>query len=115
MQQALAEEVLFEHDIFYHEAYQRSARWYLITEAGLTTPAAVQLKDMIHLHRDEELMKGFCGKKYARARIQRFCGYYKYYNNNPQLFMKPANQVLREYVQRKKMILYRYIMSKEDS
>ena len=29
--------------------------------------------------------------------------------------MKPANQVLKEYVQRKKMILYRYIMSKEDS
>lgn len=45
--------------------------------------------------------------------LAKYCEYYKYYNNSPQFFMRPAEKILKTYENKKKMLIYRRIVAKE--
>ena len=49
----------------------------------------------------------------AKQKLLQLCEYFKYYNNNPQFFMRPAGNILRRYAEKKKMMLYRQIMARQ--
>lgn len=79
------------------------------------------MKDLAYLDREEELLKSYNRNRIqTKQRVLQLCEYFKYYNNSPQFFMRPACAILRQYAERKKMLLYRKITReaqqiKEDS
>lgn len=74
------------------------------------------MKDCMYLDQHDEHMKGYNAKRaQTKQRIHTYCEYFRYYNTNPQFFMRPACIILRSFIERKKMLLYKLIMTKEDS
>ena len=76
---------------------------------GVRCPAVIQLKEDLEFVLSKECISKFYPSKSHAKKLQELTTYYKYHQEVPRLFMKEKSQIIHEYYDTKRRLIYEQV------